>query len=189
MSVVDEWNVSVIWRSDTDRWKSKYVKPKQAMYSTYNVILRRVRVTSVAVEKRWVTYSECVFQASRYPACKVHTPCCIVVCGLSSRTSCSHIMSITTRFPEKVSEHTVCVFIFSTSLSKIFLILRRIEWDIINNVYCASCKEPVIIVRFCWYLNFHDRISKSAQIPNFVKIRAVRAEFHADGRTDRQTWN
>jgi hypothetical protein len=35
---------------------------------------------------------------------------------------------------------------------------------------------------------FPDRVSKSTQIPNFMKIRPVREElFHAEGQTERQT--
>jgi hypothetical protein len=42
-----------------------------------------------------------------------------------------------------------CVFCFSVQLlSETFLIIRRIERDIIINVHRSSCKVPVIVVRF-----------------------------------------
>ena len=50
-------------------------------------------------------------------------------------------------FSEKVIEHKMYVLIFSTILSEIFLILRRIQRDIIIKVHRSSCKVPVIIVR------------------------------------------
>jgi hypothetical protein len=48
------------------------------------------------------------------------------------------------------TEHKMCFFLFSLQiLSEKFLIVRRTERDIITNVYrSASCKVPVIIVRF-----------------------------------------
>ena len=47
------------------------------------------------------------------------------------------------------------------------------------------CKVSVILVRFHPNLNFLDRLSKTAQIANSMKICPVGAEIlHANGRTD-----
>jgi hypothetical protein len=42
----------------------------------------------------------------------------------------------------------MCVLLYCTILSEIFLILRRIQQDIILNVYLSPCIVPVIPVRF-----------------------------------------
>ena len=56
----------------------------------------------------------------------------------------------------------------------------------ITNVQRYSCKVPVVLVRFQYYLNSLYMFSKSIRISNFMKIRPVAAElFHADGQTDR----
>jgi len=44
---------------------------------------------------------------------------------------------------------------FSTNLSEIFLILKRIQPDTITNVHGSSRKVPVTFVRFWWHFNFY----------------------------------
>ena len=59
--------------------------------------------------------------------------------------------SQTTRFSggrgRRGNGHEMFTLIFSTNLSKTFLILRRTERDMIKNVCRSSCKVAVIIVR------------------------------------------
>jgi hypothetical protein len=50
-------------------------------------------------------------------------------------------------FRAKVIEHKMYVLTFSANLYEIFLILSRIELDIIINVHRSSCKVTVILVR------------------------------------------
>jgi len=76
-----------------------------------------------------------------------------------------------------------CEFWFSTTLSEIFLTLRRTWWDTIINVCWSSC----ILVKCWWNFSFLDRFSKNTQMLNFIKISKLGAElFLTDGRTDRQ---
>jgi hypothetical protein len=49
---------------------------------------------------------------------------------------------------EKIIQHKICVLIFSTNLSEIFLVPKIILRDTIINVHTLSCKVPVITVRF-----------------------------------------
>jgi hypothetical protein len=51
-------------------------------------------------------------------------------------------------FLKTVIEYKICVLIYSTNLSEIFPILRRIQRDIIIHVQTSSCKVPVLLVRF-----------------------------------------
>ena len=76
---------------------------------------------------------------------------------------------------------------FLQILSQTFLIIRRIQRDIIN-VLRSSSKVPVVLVGFKRNLNFVDRLKKNPEVSNFMKPHPVKAElFHADRQTLKQT--
>ena len=50
-------------------------------------------------------------------------------------------------FDESDTEY-MCVLIVSTTLSEVFLILRRIQRYIVNSVYCSSCKYSLFLSDF-----------------------------------------
>jgi hypothetical protein len=85
--------------------------------------------------------------------------------------------------------NTKCVFIFCVQpFSETFLILRRIQRNIIINVHRSSCKVTAILVAFSSDLNFLDRVSKNIQKSNFMKTHPLGVElFHADGQADGRT--
>ena len=69
-------------------------------------------------------------------------------------------------------------------MSKSFLILRRIESDIIINVRRSSGKVHVILVRLKWNLNFLETFSKSIK---FHENPSSGSPVLPCGRTDGQT--
>jgi len=72
---------------------------------------------------------------------------------------------------KKKLPNTKCVFWFSPQLlSETFLILRRTEREMIENVYLSSCKVAFILVRFQWNLKFLYRFSKNNQISNLGNV-------------------
>jgi hypothetical protein len=93
-----------------------------------------------------IKYSGCNVCSLRYPACNAHALCCHAW-STTLYSIFPHCLINCTRFEYKVTEHKMCVLIFSTNLSETFLILRRIQWDIAINEQ-SSGKVPVILVRF-----------------------------------------
>jgi hypothetical protein len=60
---------------------------------TYNLTLRRVRASVVAWKSNeYYIFWVCVWGLS-YPACNVHVPSYIVICGLCGRTMFSRVTS------------------------------------------------------------------------------------------------
>jgi hypothetical protein len=64
----------------------------QQRHCTYKVVLLRVRLTMFDVEEEHILKNECLYSCLSYPACKVHAPCYIVICGVSGCTIFFHII-------------------------------------------------------------------------------------------------
>ena len=83
-------------------------------HCTYNVTLRRVRVTIFAAEKNTITYSECMFVALGIQhAMRMRH---IVICGLAGTTKFFHIPPKRHDFRKDFIEHKRCVLISSITL-------------------------------------------------------------------------
>ena len=77
------------------------------------------------------------------------TRCHIVICGLSGSTIVFDIISQTARFSGKKLLNIKRVFCFSLQmLFETFLILRRIQRDIVKNVKTTFCEVSVILFGF-----------------------------------------
>ena len=94
-----------------------------------------------------ITYSECVsvalvIQHARR-MCQI-----IVIWPIQIYHVFPHYLINSTIFKKQL-QNTKCVFQFSLKLlSQTFLIVRKIQRDIIINVYWSSCKISIILVRF-----------------------------------------
>ena len=120
------------------------VQRRQAVYVKRNI--ENLSRNHCCRRKNYTRYIFWVWVCSlSYPASQAHAPHNIVICGLSCSTS-SHK---TARFSgKKFIKHKVCGLTFSTTFIVIFVILWRIQRDIIIFVHVSSCKVPVILVRF-----------------------------------------
>jgi len=114
-----------------------------------NVTLTHFRATSVSVDKQLYVPSVCVCVWEFFLIQLAKRMRRIVYCVLSGCTVIFHIISQKARISErKIIEHKICVLISSTTLSVPFIILERIERDIVISVRRSVRKVPVIAVRF-----------------------------------------
>jgi hypothetical protein len=108
----------------------------------------------------------CVCSLS-YAACKAHAPYYIVICGLSGCTVFfPHYLINGTIFGKRLL-NIKCVFWFYLQLlSETFIILRRIQRDIIINVHRSSCKVPLLLSDFneTWIFLIDFRIVLKYQV-------------------------
>jgi hypothetical protein len=109
-----------------------------------DLTLRRVRITIVAVEIN-ITYSQCVRVVIQYTMFMRRIMSSVACLALPYLSTLSHKRH---DFRKKITWHKMCVLIFSATLSQTFLILTRIERDIVINVHRCSCKVPGILVIF-----------------------------------------
>ena len=134
--------ISPTWRKERKsktgivmRWtRLELSVTEQDRQRTYNVQLRRVRVTFVAVEKQWVSHnlSVCIYSL-RYPACNAHAPYCHL--WPARLYNIFPLYLINSTIFEKFIEHKMYVLIFSTTFVRNFFVLRRNERDTIAKVY------------------------------------------------------
>ena len=109
--------------------------------------VRHVRPVTAAVEKKCVTYPECVAVAlGIHQAMSVHQLPSVACPAVQYFSTLSHRRH---DFLKKTLLSMKCELWFSLQfLSETFLILRRTERDIITKEYWSSSKVPVIIAMF-----------------------------------------
>ena len=116
----------------------------------------------------------------------------IVTSFVASR-SAPHFSTLSLKrydFREKVIEHKMCAFIFSTTLSKTFLILRGNKRGIVKNVETSLCKVPAILAGFLMKIEFSRRIFET-KLKYQISSKSLKWEpscsTRTAGRTDRRT--
>jgi hypothetical protein len=138
----------------------------------------------VAVEKQLILHilSVCVCSL-RYTACNARASYCHLW-RVQPRNIFPFYLIYDTIFGGKKLLNTKCVFWFPLKfLSEAFLIPRRIQPDMIKNVYRSSCKVPAILVRFQSYLTFFQVFEKCSNI-KFHENPSSRSRLVPCRRTD-----
>ena len=108
-----------------------------------NVTLRRVRVTTVAVEYYILWVCVC---SLRYLACEAHAPYYIAICDLSGSTIFFLIISQTARFLGRVTENKMCVLFFPTTLVRSIPRSKKNCMRYYHKCVLLSCKVAVVVV-------------------------------------------
>jgi len=91
-------------------------------------------------------YWKCVPTFS-YPACNAHAPYFHLWPGRLYSIFPHYVINYTV-FEKKLLNPKLVFWFFLQNLSEIFLIQRKNERLVIKNVYCSTCKVPIIILQF-----------------------------------------
>ena len=110
------------------------------------VTLRRVRVTTAAVEKQQLLFWVRVYCFS-YPECKSHASYYIATCVRLYHIF-PHPINGTILGEKSYWTQNVCSDLLYNLCLKHFIILTRILRDTVINVQKPTCKVPVILIRF-----------------------------------------
>ena len=178
----------------------RYLKTRDRQ-CRYNLKLRRVRETTVTVEKQYYIVLRvcvlmfvcvCVGGGAREIACvcarvtlliQHETRRRVVIPGLSGSTTFFDIISNFTIFGKKLL-NTKCVFWFSLQLSfETFFILGQIQRDNVINVKTPACKVPVIVIGLYWNLTLLDKFSKQSSNINIHQNTSSGSRVVRYGRT------
>ena len=90
-------------------------------------------------------------------------------------------------FRKCVIENKICLLVFSTILSEIFLILRRSWRDIFINVYSGSCNITCYYCQILMTIEFHGEFRKILYYQISLK-KTVQWQTSYSTRTDGQTY-
>jgi hypothetical protein len=88
----------------------------------------------------------------------------IAICDQSGSTTFFQITLKTARFSEKVIEYIECVSIYSTELSEIFIILRKIQRDIKNCILVPKQSTRAYSCPILFTLELSRNFRKNIQI-------------------------
>jgi hypothetical protein len=148
----------------------------------YNITLRCICATIVALEKQYVLH---ILSVCLLPS--MQSTCALLCCQLwplQLYSIFSHYLINGTIFRKIVIEHKMCVLSFSMTFVWNISYSKKNSARYNLNVHRSSCMVPVILVRFWWNLNFLNTFSKYTQISNLMKICLLGAELFM--WTDRQ---
>ena len=148
-------------------WGSAWVSPvpceyalmlKQESQRTHNVTVRRVRATTVTLQKQSITYSECMSVAL---VIRLAKRCAVSYCHLWPARLCHifpHYLINGTIFGEKVLSIKCVLGFFAQILSEAFLIIRKIRRHITINIRRWSRKPSITLVKMLLKLEFSRQI-------------------------------
>jgi len=161
-----------------------YMKNKQDRQCAHNVTFRRLRATTVAVEKQYYYILWVCVCSLRYPSCNAR----------DTSVACPAVKYFSTfyhkwdDFRENIIEHKKCVLIFSTNLpekmcySKIHMTKMYIGIHVKYPLFISDFNEILMLS------TYFRKLSKYSVHENLSNGSQVVPRGRAYGETDRRIW-